>query len=221
MRVVGCVNVYQDAAFLEACLAALRPQVDRLICVDGAYLDFPAYGPDAGSTDGTQGIARACGELIEAPGGAAWPDEIAKRNAYMAACGPGDYLLVVDADEVLEGELDRTALKARDDWLVELYLVRPSADAGLGDPPPRDGNPCGIHRAFRWREGIRYAGTHHAVHVGDRLIHPQHDLPQDWLPGVRLRHLSARRDPGRRARKERYYDRLALAERGFRRVHSL
>ena len=226
MRLVGAVNVYQDAAFLSECLAALRPQVDRLIVVDGAYRDFPIYEEKdkpktAASTDGTLFAARAVADLvIEAPGGEPWSDEIAKRNAYLQAGEPGDYLFVVDADEILEGLIDRAALDSRDDWLIELYLVRPHIDASHGEPPPRDGNPYGIHRAFRWRPGIRYAGTHHAVHVGDALIHPD-SLLRDRLPGVRLRHLSARRDPERRARKHAYYDRLAPAERAFRAAHSL
>lgn len=222
MRVVACVNVYQDAGFLPECLEALQAQVDALVVVDGAYRDFPSYGPDAQSTDGTQEIALLAGAtLIEAPDRIAWRDEIVKRNRYLDVCGPGDYLIVVDADEILEGELDRAVLDSRDDWLVQLYLVRPHVDAGPGEPPPRDGNPYGIHRAFRWRPGIRYAGTHHAVHVGDRLIHPQNDIPQDRLPGVQLRHMSARRDPIRRAKKHSYYDHLAVAESAFRAAHSL
>lgn len=217
MRITGCVNAYQDAAFLEQSLQVLSRLVDRIIVVDGAYRDFPLYGPGPASVDGTLEVARRHRATIIEAGAQPWPDEIAKRNAYLAPehYAQGDYVMVVDADEICEGEVDRDFLAEQEDWLVELYLV--------GAAGGRDGCPYSIHRLYRWRPGIQYAGTHHAVHVGTRMIHPDRDLqrPRDVFPGLRLRHLSAQRDRERQARKAGYYQRLAKAEAAFRGAHDL
>lgn len=211
MRLIGCVNMYQDASFLRRSLAALRRQVDILVCVDGAYAEFPAYGPGPVSTDGSVEVAAECADILILPPAAGgvrrpWPDEIAKRSSYLVG-REGDWYFVVDADEVVEGEVDRAALASKDDWTVMLRRV--------DDTIP----PYGIHRCFRHRAGIRYHGTHHAVHVGDKLVHPE--TVKDVLPGVVLAHYQMHRDRDRVERKGEYYRKLAVAEGAFRRQNGL
>ena len=237
MATVGCVNAFEDEAFLRESLPALARAVDRIVLVDGRYAHFPCARcpvlgarkdgrrwvdeggepvrwpcPDcretAASSDGTVAVARSMGcEVVEAPA-RAWASEIEKRNAYLDRVADGDWCLVVDADEIVEGGLEPSELEPNEDWLVDLYRI---------DYPTKPGQTwCPIHRLFLRRPGIRYAGTHHAVHVGDRLVHPR-DLPVK--PGIRLRHLTSRRDAARQARKGAYYDLLSAGEAEFRAAH--
>lgn len=213
MRIVGAVNVYQDEAFLGECLSALACVADRIVVVDGAYKDFPVYGDSASSTDRTLEIACQYSKVVILPprkvgGFLPWPGEIEKRNEYLACGSSGEYFLVVDADEIVEGAVDRELLATHKDWGVDLYRAE----------EPKAHFP--IHRLFAWRTGIRYRGTHHAVHIWDRLIHPEKP-PLPVFPGLRLRHVQHRRTPERVERKGTYYRALCVGERAFRSEHGL
>lgn len=89
-----CLNmiVKNEAPVIRRCLDSLKPWVDYWVIVD------------TGSSDGTQALIRECmadvpGELHERP----WRDFAHNRNEAMALAKPhGDYLLFIDADEVLE-----------------------------------------------------------------------------------------------------------------------
>lgn len=209
MRVVGAVNCYMDEPLLRDSLPVVRALVDVLVVADGRYEQFPDVWHGAASADGTLELARKYADLVlEAPGGRPWPSEIDKRNAYLERCRPGDLVLVVDADEVLEGErpgtqpvLDRALAATRTDWLLDLYREE---DERLRQP---------IHRLFAMRDGLRYRGAHHAVHVGDRLVRP---VDLECFPGVVIRHVQRRRCYERSLPKAAYYEWLGNAERGFR-----
>ena len=90
-----CLNmiVKNEAPVIRRCLDSVRPYIDRWVIVD------------TGSTDGTQDIIRAHladipGELHERP----WRDFAHNRTeALELARGTADYLLFIDADEVLRG----------------------------------------------------------------------------------------------------------------------
>jgi glycosyltransferase involved in cell wall biosynthesis len=96
--------VKNEAPVIARCLASARPFIDHWIIVD------------TGSTDGTQQRVREClegipGELHQRP----WRDFSHNRNqALKLAGGAADYLLFIDADELLAGapELRRTTLVA-------------------------------------------------------------------------------------------------------------
>jgi glycosyltransferase involved in cell wall biosynthesis len=89
-----CLNmiVRNEAPVIRRCLASVRALIDHWVIVD------------TGSTDGTQNIIRDClrdlpGELHERP----WKDFAHNRSEALAlARGHGDYVFVIDADEVLE-----------------------------------------------------------------------------------------------------------------------
>lgn len=232
MNLIGCVNGYQDAAMLRRSLPALRRIVDVLVYVDGAYAGFPPYSEfTAASIDDSINVAMSYADVIVLPPwrvGAfrvPWPDEAVKRSAYFVG-GRDDYYLVVDADEVVEvlnedgtvnpvGAIDVATLVERDDWLVTLQRA--------GDTT----RPYAIHRLFRHRDGIRYHGTHHAVHVGDppSIIHPrglEAEAPESVFPRLRLSHLWNQRDQDRVERKGVYYrDVLSAREHEFRAANGL
>lgn len=89
-----CLNmiVKNEAPVIRRCLDSVRPVIDYWVIVD------------TGSTDDTQRIIRehmkdVPGELHERP----WQDFAHNRSEALAlARGRGDYVLVIDADEVLE-----------------------------------------------------------------------------------------------------------------------
>jgi len=83
--------VKDEAPVIRRCLDSVRPLIDYWVIVD------------TGSTDGTQGIIRehlkdVPGELHERP----WRDFASNRSEALAlARGRGDYVFVIDADEIL------------------------------------------------------------------------------------------------------------------------
>jgi glycosyltransferase involved in cell wall biosynthesis len=89
-----CMIVKNEAPVIRRCLDSVRPIIDRWVIVD------------TGSTDGTQEIIREHfrdlpGEVQERP----WQDFAHNRSeALELARGQGDYVFVIDADEVLEIE---------------------------------------------------------------------------------------------------------------------
>lgn len=208
MRIIGCVNGFQDIDMLKHSLPALRKLVDVLVYVDGAYAKFPHDNPE--STDDSLALAQEYADRIifthkdRSGQMLPWVDEIQKRNQYLIG-ESGDYYLVCDADEVPVGieAFDRILLRSKPDWFVMLKRI--------GD----NTKPYGIHRLFRHRPGIRYAGTHHAVHVGNHLIHPQKSGLEPY-PGLVLNHLHLLRAQDRVQRKGVYQEEMKKDEAEFR-----
>ncbi len=81
--------VRNEAARLGHCLDSVRPLVDEMVIVD------------TGSTDGTRELARSRGaKVLDFP----WQDDFsAARNEGLRHC-PGDWLLVLDADEAIDAQ---------------------------------------------------------------------------------------------------------------------
>lgn len=100
-----CLNmiVRNEAHVIERCLQSVRPFIDSY-CI-----------ADTGSTDGTQDIIRKVladipGEVHDRP----WKDfGFNRTEAIQLAKGKADYLLIVDADDVLTGS--RPALLTHDE----------------------------------------------------------------------------------------------------------
>lgn len=92
--VVLCMIVKNETKVLSRCLLSVLPHITHWCVVD------------TGSTDGTQDLVRAFlhglpGELLEQP----WVSEDVNRNqALEAARKLGDYVLWIDADEVLQAD---------------------------------------------------------------------------------------------------------------------
>ena len=91
-----CLNmiVKNEAPVITRCLASVRPLIDYWVIVD------------TGSTDGTQDKIRAFmtdlpGKLHERP----WRDFAHNRTEALELARPhGEYVLIIDADDVLEFE---------------------------------------------------------------------------------------------------------------------
>lgn len=154
-RVVACLNIWNDRKALEQTLPTWIDRVDHVIAVDGAYLATGAKGP---SEDGTLDYLRALGDKVTLlTRETCWPDQVSKRNAYLALAREGDLLFIVDADEfVLAPE--------------ELLRV-PDLDVGwVTVSSPLYNRLYGQPRLLRWQPGLRYDQRHHWLYVGERLL---------------------------------------------------
>jgi tetratricopeptide (TPR) repeat protein len=184
LRLSLCMIVRDEQEMLPLCLAAAALAVDEIIIVD------------TGSTDRTVEIARSFGATVLER---EWTGSFSEaRNASFDAA-TGDWLLYLDADEVLvEQDVDRLRALTGHTWREAFYLVETSYTGEAGDGTGLTHNAL---RVFRNRPGYRFEGR----------IHEQiaHRLPT-YAPGrieqtsVRVEHygyLGAVRDAKEKSRR--------------------
>ncbi|KAA1194585.1 glycosyltransferase family 2 protein [Pseudohalioglobus sediminis] len=157
-----CMIVKNESFFLRDCLRQAADHVDEIVVVD------------TGSSDDTRAIASEfTGQVFDY----AWHDDFAAARNHALSQASGDWIIVLDADEVI----------APDDWLTLRELIRdPDYDAyflvqynysvepldrnwvPISEPTPytrhyRGYRPNPIARLFRNCEDIRYQGRVHEV----------------------------------------------------------
>lgn len=195
--VTACINVFQDAAWLERCIASLEGKVKAIVVVDGAYEKFPHEKP--WSTDGTLDIAKAKADVVVTRQ-TVWPTETDKRNHYIRYVPEGEWWLRIDADEELVGSF-YTPFEG-----VCHQLMLDRTDGAQSYP---------IHALFRRGGHSRYYGCHHAVWYGQTLLTKDEGVPV--YPGVRLLHHHSERSRERQLAKGKgYYPVIKEIECGFR-----
>jgi tetratricopeptide (TPR) repeat protein len=163
-----CMIVRDEEDMLGRCLTAAAPAVDEIVVVD------------TGSRDATIQIARSFGaRVIEHE----WTDSFSEPRNISFEAATGDWLISLDADQVLVSE-DAEVLRelTGHTWREAFYLVETSHVGEAGD-----GYAVANHRlrVFRNRPEYRYKGR----------VHEQisHTLPL-YAPGrvvqtsVRLQH---------------------------------
>jgi glycosyltransferase involved in cell wall biosynthesis/thioredoxin-like negative regulator of GroEL len=139
-----CMIVRDEELMLPRCLEAARPAVDEIVIVD------------TGSRDSTIEIARSFGAtVIEHP----WRDSFAEARNVSFEAAHGDWLMYLDADEVLVAE-DASLLRslAQRTWREAFYLRETSytrhEDAGTSLTHD-------ALRVFRNRPAYRFSGRLH------------------------------------------------------------
>jgi tetratricopeptide (TPR) repeat protein len=139
-----CMIVKDEEAMLGRCLASVRPFVDEIVVVD------------TGSTDATVAIAREHGARVL---DYAWTNDFAAARNVSLDAATGDWILYLDADEVLqEGEGPRLRALAGRTWREALYLVETNHTEEL------EIGASTRHlalRLFRNRPGRRFTGRLH------------------------------------------------------------
>jgi len=143
VTIFGCINAYNEADMIEDCVEALRPYVDKIVIVDGAYKAYPHTCPR--SINGTLEIIKNISDIFISQA-RAWEDEVEKRNAYLIG-EVGDWYIVVDADEIIKGKIDRSIFNSSAIG-YQMWIKRPSL--------PR--SP--VFRIFRHLEGLQYKYAH-------------------------------------------------------------
>lgn|GEM_PF-1118125 len=87
MKVSLCVVARNEAGFLDDCIESARAVVDEIVVVD------------TGSTDGTPDVAARAGALVvRRP----WPGDLGRAHDLPLEHATGDWVLSLDADEVLD-----------------------------------------------------------------------------------------------------------------------
>ncbi len=105
----GCLIVRNESKNLAACLESIRDRVDEIVVVD------------TGSTDGTQDIARAYGARVIQ---SRWNDSFAEARNVARDHARGEWILAIDADEVLlPSSGDYLDQLVRDDSVCAYYVL--------------------------------------------------------------------------------------------------
>ena len=152
-RISLCLIARNEEAFLDACLRAAAPAVDEMIVCD------------TGSTDRTVEIAAAHGARVVH---FRWVDDFAAaRNAALAAA-TGDWILSLDADEVLAHDAPAiiraaVATDAFDCGMLPLHnathLDAPLDDVRTGTA--RHQEPVALPRLLRRTADLAWSGAIH------------------------------------------------------------
>ena len=144
MTISLCMIVRNEEQMLARCLTSIAGGVDEMVIVD------------TGSTDATIEIARRFGaRVIEFP----WTGSFAEARNVSLEAATGDWLIFLDADEVLaDGDAARLREYAGHTWREGLFLAECSYTGELGDGTAI--NHLAL-RMFRNRPEHRFTGRIH------------------------------------------------------------
>ena len=177
MTISLCMIVKDEAKTLPRCLERAVPWVDEMILVD------------TGSTDATVEVARGFGAQVYA---FAWNDDFSAARNVSLSYATGDWILVLDADEILEPETGKQlrALDQRpalDETSEELPLA---ATLLRWEEGAQQAPYTLVTRFFRNREDIRFNRPYHeTVDESLEVIRQTNPGMQIlMLPGIGLRH---------------------------------
>ena len=195
---VATLVTYNDMPLIRDCIKSIYDKVDRIIAIDGKYLDFP--GKVKLSDDGTiqylEGLKKV--EIINAVD----LDEVAKRNCYLNELADGDICLNIDTDEVLNGNIPKL-----------------ESDIGIimiGEQGDRRRHRCSI-RFFRYRQGLHYWGKHTLIldSNGNLFAHLDKygkNYTAEKITSFEFLHNNHKRDYNRVINKGKYYKILMARE---------
>jgi tetratricopeptide (TPR) repeat protein len=178
-----CMIVKDEEEMLPRCLEAAKPAVDEIVVVD------------TGSSDRTIEIAREFGaRVIEHP----WSGDFAAARNVSVDAASGDWILWLDADEVLVAE-DAERLRGLTGrvWREAFFLVEINFTGELGDGHAATHSAL---RVFRNRPGRRFEGRVH-----EQIGHALPSTPERIeSTSVRIEHygyLGAVRDAREKSRR--------------------
>jgi tetratricopeptide (TPR) repeat protein len=195
LRLSLCMIVRDEEEMLPRCLAAVADAVDELVVVD------------TGSTDRTVEIARSFGaRVLEHE----WTGSFAEARNVSFDAATGDWLMYLDADEVLARE-DAPMLRALTGrtWREAFYLSETNYTGDLDDGTAVTHNAL---RVFRNRPEYRFEGRLHEQ-IANRL--PGYLPERLEATGVRVEHygyLGVVRDSREKSRRNIELLRMQEAE---------
>jgi len=208
LKLHALVNIYNDRTFLGACLEGLKGNVDNIIVADGAYQQYletykkehPAAQPY--STDGSLEILKAFTDLppvtILTNGQAPWVNQCVKRTALLDAVPDGDWFLIIDADEQINGDFAEGMEAIYDSGCIagrfSMFNVGNFSDRYeyLWHP-----------RTFKKLKGMHYKGTHWHLRDGfGRIVEEKY--PVHFTEKFVLLHYKAFKTQSRLAPHQEY-----------------
>ncbi|UOQ46770.1 glycosyltransferase [Gracilibacillus caseinilyticus] len=150
-----CMIVKDEEVHLGRCLDSVKKHVDEMIIVD------------TGSNDNTMEIAKSYGAKVYRH---QWTDDFSEARNYGIEKATGDWILWMDADEVVdeeEGHQLREVLSLDQEQLASITLIN-----YIGEEPPSEQRAYILqqHRLFRTDIGLRFVGSiHEQLNVKDVL----------------------------------------------------
>lgn len=194
-RLSLCMIVRDEQEMLPRCLSTVAGAVDEIVIVD------------TGSTDATIEIARSFGARVLEQ---AWTGSFADARNVSFDAASGDWLMYLDADEVLVGE-DAELLRSLTGrtWREAFYL---SETSYTGDAEDGTAVAHNALRVFRNRPEYRFEGRLHEQ-ISHRL--PGYLPERIEATGVRVEHygyLGVVRDARQKSRRNIELLRLQQAE---------
>ncbi len=172
--VVACYIVLNEAEFVQASIESVYPLADRIVVVEGGNdyaVAASSCGPDKRSTDDTveriRQIADPDGKIELIQG--AWRDKAEQRNAYAARLRPGDWMLLMDGDEVFynNGLWRLSSLMHAHEIIQPLFDLFwnnfHTVGAGRWEAFPQV-------KVVRWHEGYRYRDHNCPSDASGRLV---------------------------------------------------
>lgn len=143
MEISLCMIVKNEEAVLGRCLDSVKELVDEIVIVD------------TGSIDSTREIAARYTEKVY---GFEWIDDFAAARNYAFSKGTKEYLMWLDADDILENREEFLKLKAAADGSIDTYMLR--YDVGFDE----NGSPIASFYRERIMRRCRHAVWEGAVH---------------------------------------------------------
>lgn len=205
----------EDPSWLTRAVVGIRSFTDHLIACDGAYetiegsYDHPrSPGPQV---DAIVAAADGMGLTLFQPTGPWVGDQVAKRTFMFRladqVCQPGDWLFVVDADEIVTdvpADLMAQLEQARDEGFLAALVEQ-------SDLPDRGIQPS--RRFYLWDDTLHVDGGHWrfvSMLGGSRVLvrgdeREEEVAPAATLRGFRFEHWSDVRRPARRTTQRNYY----------------
>jgi len=169
-KVVGCVIACNEEEFLEASVESIAPLIDRWYFVIGGNQHAYKSGmcdKNGYPTDGTLEIAvklaaKYNGKVIEPPG-RLWHDKVEMRNAYANQLQSGEWMFMLDGDEVYDtNQLWRVTelMNEHEVLIMNFWLFWNNVNTlgtGSWEQYPQE-------RVVKWKSGYGYRGKNH-LHV--------------------------------------------------------
>lgn len=194
MKVHALLNLYNDRMFLPAMLESIRERVDNIIVADGAYelyyKEHLKYNPDAKpwSTDGSLAFFKVIPDLpktewVPCPNSEPWSDQCTKRNALLNRVPVDDWFIIIDADEMIVGDMKTGLQKICDSGCIVGHA--PIYNVGLDQSRLY---PAWHARVYQKFDGMHYHGTHWYLRDGyNRIIETSY--PMKWVNDFVFVHL--------------------------------
>ncbi len=193
-RLSLCMIVKNEAATLDKCLALARPHVDEIVIVD------------TGSTDGTREIARRYADVYDE---IAWPGSFSQARNYSLDQATGDFILILDGDEWIEGDEGWTLVRAALGQ-PDLFLARLPVRNVLGEGLLQS-DRFYQERIFRNHPLIRYQGRVHNQIVDGLAAYRARFGGQHYDVEAEITHVGYAGGVARK--KDKYAPRVVLLER--------
>jgi GT2 family glycosyltransferase/radical SAM superfamily enzyme YgiQ (UPF0313 family)/Tfp pilus assembly protein PilF/cyclopropane fatty-acyl-phospholipid synthase-like methyltransferase len=203
-----CMIVKNEESHLAKCLMSVKPVIDEMILVD------------TGSSDRTKSIAAALGaRVFDYP----WTNDYSEARNYSLSKATGDWVLVLDADEVISPSdqpnlLKLTGQRPRKPVAYILTTRNYTNQAGSRGWVANEGQYSGEEAGQGWVPSpkVRLFVNHQQI----RFVNPVHELVEPTLKklGIKVKachvpvHHYGRLDQNKLLEKGKEYFRLGIAK---------